>query len=185
MATSANGWPALESNSSKLVTWIIDAKDGLTKLRVRNGSAGFLLTYAAWWFSENIEPLHGNLLDDWGHAYRPVRGQTTGLSNHASGTAVDMNATRHGRGVIGTFLFKVKYKAKWVTAKYRFNLFLNRRFKGTIRWGENYQSTVDGMHIEINADLPVVEARARALMDTPLGKRVLAANPAQRAVILS
>ena len=38
----------------------------------------------------------------WGHAYREISGSTT-LSNHASGTAIDINAPRHPLGASGTF----------------------------------------------------------------------------------
>lgn len=175
MPTCQNGLPALEPDSPLLYTWIIPTKAGVVPLRMRNGSVGFVLAHFALWWAETIEPLVGKILDDWGYAWRPVRGQITGWSNHA-GYAVDLNATRHPRGVDGTFtlkqLRKVHRRLSWM------------RF--VIRWGQDYQhSPIDGMHAEIVADLEAVERLARRLMLTPRGRRLLKANPTQRAVILS
>lgn len=176
MATSQNGWPALDSSSGLLHTWTVPAKNGHRDFRLRNGSAGFLLCHFLLWFAEVIEPLAGGIFDDWAYAYRPVRGSTTGLSNHSSGTAVDANATKHPLGVRGTFGAAVTY------AKIRTRLAL---YRGAIRWGGDYQNRADEMHFEINVPLSVAEDVAQRLMNTPRGKRVLAANPTQKAVILS
>ena len=74
MQTSQNGWPVLASTSPKLHTWVIPARTGYVRLRLRNGSAGFLLAHFLLWFAETIEPLKGRVLDDWGWApLRPIR----------------------------------------------------------------------------------------------------------------
>jgi D-alanyl-D-alanine carboxypeptidase len=176
MATSQNGWPALAGDSSKLYTWLVPAKNGHFKIRLRNGSAGFLLVHWLLWFSERVEDLTGGQLDDWGYAYRPIRGDETGLSNHSSGTAVDMNATRHPLGAVNTFKLwqRIRIRAR-----------LKAPFYGTLRWGGDYRNRKDEMHVEINAPLDRVEKRARRLMKTDRGQRVLNANPSQRRVILS
>jgi hypothetical protein len=54
-------------------------------------------------FHELIEPIDGGSLDDWGYCYRDVRGVPGKLSNHASGSAIDLNASRHPLGKSGTF----------------------------------------------------------------------------------
>lgn len=172
-AQSQNGWPALSSSSSLLYTWSIPTKAGVVRLRLRNGSAGFLLCHMLLWIADVIEPLVGAVLDDWGYADRLVRGSETTLSNHASGTAADANATRHPLGRVGT----------WVqAARIRLRLKL---YAGAIRWGGDYHGRVDEMHFEINVPLAPVEKVARRLMKTPRGRKILAANPSQRAVILS
>lgn len=174
MSTSQNGWPALAADSPKLHTWKIP---GAGRIRLRNGSAGFLLAHLALWFDQRIEDVDNPvLLDDWGYAFRPVRGYTTTLSNHASGTAMDLNATRHPLGKAGTF---DRADRTLITRRVR------RFFGHTIRWGGTYTGRKDEMHFEIIADLDDVERLARRLMDTPRGRRILDANPGQRAVILS
>ena len=102
MSTSQNGYQVLLANNPtgplpRLRRWQIGGTGRAVTLR--DGSAGFLLAHVAHWFHANIEAIDTGILDDWGWAVRPVRGQTTGYSNHASGTAIDVNATRHPRGV--------------------------------------------------------------------------------------
>lgn len=174
MSTSQNSWPALAADSPQLHSWKVPGTT--TRLRLRNGSAGFLLVHLALWFDQRIEDVDGIRLDDWGYAFRPVRGYTATLSNHASGTAMDLNATRHPLGREDTFP-----RADEVLIRRR----VNRFFGGAIRWGGQYGGRKDEMHFEINVPLPLAERTARRLMDTPRGRRILNANPGQRAVILS
>ena len=192
-ATSQNGWPALPYGSRLLHTWVIPARTGVARITLRNGSAGFVLAHFLLWFAEVVEPLAGKILDDWGHASRPVRGSETTLSNHASGTAADANATRHPLGVRGTFRFKplvlvgaavAKMRRRQRTAEELIRRRL-RQYRGALRWGGDYRTRADEMHIEIDQPLPYVEQLARRLMHTPRGRRILKANPGQRAVILS
>ena len=175
MLMSQNGWPALDSTSTRLHTWIIPARTGSLRLRVREGSAGFLLAHFALWFAETIEPLRGKVADDWGYASRPIRGQATGLSNHAAGCAIDLNATRHALGKRGTF---GRTKAARIVARLAL-------YKGCLRWGGQYTRRADEMHFEVVQSLASCETVARRLMSTPRGQRLLLANPSQKAVILS
>jgi hypothetical protein len=174
MATSQNGFPALPSDSPLLYTWTIP--DTSRKLRLRNGSAGFLLIHLALWFDAKIEDVEGGILDDWGYAYRPVRGYETTLSNHSSGTAMDLNATKHVLGSENTFSGEEEL---------RIRRRVNHFFDGTIRWGGEYAGRKDEMHFEIDASLKACEIVAKGLLDSPRGKRILAANKGQKAVILS
>ena len=48
-----------------------------------------VLTEVARRFHREVERIDRGIRDDWGWAYRPVRGQQTGFSNHASATAID------------------------------------------------------------------------------------------------
>lgn len=175
MATSQNGWPVLSSDSIYLHTWVIPATDGTTKIKLRRGSAGFVLSHLALWFSETIEHLREPILDDWGYAYRAIAGQTTGFSNHASGTACDLNATDHPLGDSGTF-------SRTEVAAIHTRL---AALDGVVRWGGDYNDRKDEMHWEINKSFAETEALARKLLNTPRGERLLASNPGQRAIILS
>lgn len=175
MATSQNSWPVLTSGSDLLHTWTIPARNGAVRLTLRNGSAGFLLCHFLLWYSENIEDLTGSHpADDWGYAYRAIRGQTTGFSNHASGTAADANATEHPLGKKGTLTSAERAKIAQRLKVY----------EGCLRHGAFYSGRVDEMHVEINASLAECERVARKLDDSRRGTRILDANTGQKAVIL-
>lgn len=168
---SQNGWPVLEGNSPDLYTWRIPARNGAFNLRLRRGAPGFVLATFALWFSENIEQVKGATLDDWGWAApKPIPG-TTNYSNHCSGTAMDLNAERHVWRESGTF-----ESAQLVNAIHR----KLRQLNGVIRWGGDYQHTVDEMHWEINQGYLPTLTEARRLRFWPRGIRVLRANPSQR-----
>lgn len=174
MATSQNGWPALGRTSSQLHKWIVPGTDRYFMLR--NGSAGFLLCHLILWYHEVVQKLNekGSVWDEWAFAYRPIRGSETGLSNHSSGTAIDLNATKYPLGT--------RRMAAWRRAKIRARLTM---YLGAIRWGGDYEGRKDEMHFELNRSLPFCEKLAKQLMKTPRGKRILEANPSQKAVILS
>jgi hypothetical protein len=175
VSTAQNGWPVLQATSTNLHRWVIPARTGHVTITLRNGSAGFLLAHFLLWYAEVVEPLAGKVADDWGYALRPVRGQTTGFSNHAAGCAADANATRHPLGVRGTF-------KRWQYVKIRLRLLM---YRGCIRSGIDYVNRPDEMHHEINRPLVDCERRARRLVRTKRGQRVLHANPGQRRVIFS
>ena len=174
VVTSQNGWPVLAEHSPLLHKWVIPGTD--RHLILREGSAGFLLAHFVLWFHEKIERLDQGTWDEWGYAYRPVRGFYV-WSNHASGTAADLNATRHPLGLPTAQTFTPAQ----VEAIHR----RLRRYRGAIHWGGDYTSRPDAMHFELDKDLEACEAIARRLVRTPRGLRVLKANPGQRAVIRS
>jgi hypothetical protein len=175
-ATSQNGWPALEQDSPRLYTWVIPARTGHFKLRMRNGSAGFLLALWALWYAEVIEPVAGKVLDDWGFSYRLIRGDTTSLSNHASGTAEDLNATKHPLAKVRTGVFAKQSIVDELHARLRF-------MHGVIRWGGDYHNRKDEMHFEIVQNITYCEIEAKRLLKTWRGRRLIKANPSQRTVI--
>lgn len=173
MQYTQNGWPVLPGDSPKLHTWIIPARNGAFSLRLRYGAAGFVLATFALWFSETVQRVKGATLDDWGWApARPIPGSTD-LSNHDSGTAMDLNATAHGLSLTGTFN---STQERAIHDKLR-------RYHGVIRWGGDYVHRKDEMHWEIVQSLHATTVQARALMLTPRGLRVLRANRGQRRII--
>lgn len=172
--TSQNGWPVLVADSRLLHVWIIPSRTGTFRLKLRNGSAGFLLAHFALWYADSIEKVTGAVLDDWGWApARYVRGSTTWLSNHSSGTAVDLNAIKHP---LNTRTLKA-----WQKAKIRARLLI---YSGCLRGGLDYHRP-DEMHTEINKPLTAVERVAKRMLGTARGRRLLKANPGQEAVIRS
>jgi hypothetical protein len=176
MAISENGWRTVEATSPWLYTWRIPCKGGTVEIRMLRGSVGFLLALAVMLWDARIEPVYGKVKDDWGWAARPIRGQTTLLSNHYSGTAVDINAMRHNLGAVGTVLR---------TALWR--MILATRFRNLLRWGGDYHNRKDEMHVEIKPGVGMAqcEARAKRLMKTKKGKHLLSLNPSQVKVINS
>lgn len=176
MATSQNGWPVLFSGDPRLHKWLIPGAS--RHLFLRNGSAGFLIGHFALWFHERIERLDLGVWDDWGWAVRPIAGQVSGYSNHASATAADINATKHPLGVptLATFT------RTQVNAIHRA---LDERYSDALRWGGDYENRPDAMHIEIQVPLAQAERAARKILATPRSERLLAANPGQKKIILA
>lgn len=136
-------------------------------------------------FHDTIEPITLPVKealgrDDWSWAVRPIRGQTTGYSNHGSATARDLNATRHPRGVHNTYSISKRARLRALVADY----------EGVLRHGEFYVSaTIDGMHVEIYADSVEVKemankirtARAAAEKELDVDERTLRAIVSQEA----
>lgn len=181
MPTTVNGYPVIAAGDFKgpgphLRRWWVPASEGLTRherhFDLRNGAYGFILMHFILWFHECIEHLDVNKIwDEWAHAVRPVRGQTTGYSNHAGGVAADLNATLHPRGVSAWKTFssaRIKAIRQWVATK---------KYAGVLIWGGDW-STPDGMHVELaRASEQKIKRVARALAKTKRGKRIIAANP--------
>jgi hypothetical protein len=147
--TSYNGWIASDKPESIHVkSYAIPG----TKLKIRCAEAvSPLIVGFCKEFNELIEPLDGGQLDDWGYAFRMVRGSTDRLSNHASATAIDLNATKHPLGKIGTFPAEKVPMIRALAKKY--GLF----------WGGDYKNRPDEMHFEINISPKKVSELIKAL----------------------
>lgn len=135
MVISQNGWSANDITK----TQVYEVPGTTLRIRLRKGDAGFLLVNLTSWFHSAVEPIDEGQLDDWGYAERTVRGSTTSVSNHASGTAIDLNALRHPLGVRNTFTDEQERR---IRARLRL-------YEGCIRWGGDYQNRPDEMHFEI------------------------------------
>jgi hypothetical protein len=98
---SQNGWTA-SADPKEIGVESFAVPGSKIKLRCAKSVAPLLVTFAAE-FHQHIEPIDEGKLDDWGYCFRNVRGSTDRLSNHSSGTAIDLNATKHPLGHAGTF----------------------------------------------------------------------------------
>lgn len=163
MTRSQNGWPVLQHEQTH--QWRIN--DTAPRLRLEAGPGGFILAHWALWFADNIERLRAPVLDDWGWADRTIRGSLTTISNHASGTAVDLNAQAHPLGARDTFTDDQEW---------RLVRRLRCRYGGSIRWGGHYERRADEMHFELDCSRPEARALARRLRDSDRGRRILARN---------
>lgn len=150
MATSQNGYPASADRTAIGVkTFAVPGRPDIL-LPVRADVAPLFLEMARWW--NTWEPLMNP--GCWGYAYRTIRGQTTGLSNHASGTAIDLNAPRHPLGSVGTL------------GVHKDAIIEKARSLG-LRSGAEYSGRKDEMHIELNVPLDQALALVAKLQAPP------------------
>jgi hypothetical protein len=177
MSSSVNGWPVLSPGSPKLHRWVLPGTQRAFTLR--NGSVGFLLMHNALFIHEKVERLDLGTWDEWGHNVRPISG-TSVYSNHSSGSATDLNSSRHPYKVA---IEKTFTKKQISAIRNRLRL-----YRGVLTWGGNWSPKwVDGMHWEISDGKTMRDAErmAKLLMYTPRGRRILKANPGQKEVIIS
>lgn len=173
MPTSQNGYPANDRSVADTYT----VPGSKVRLVLRRGAVAEVLLYVAKRFDNEVEDIDtagsfkedpvpdlpgaagSKLADDWSYAERPVRGSTNTLSNHASATAIDLNATQHPLGVKGTFTAEQKARVRAILAH------TADPVSGTpvVRWGEDYSTRPDGMHFEINASETAVKRVADIL----------------------
>jgi hypothetical protein len=136
MLQSHNGWPASKDAAE---IHIISVPIEGTKVKVRCAKAvAPLIAGFCKEFHQLIEPIDEGALDDWGYAFRMIRGSTDKLSNHSSGTAVDLNATKHPLGKAGTFPSEKVPMIRALAKKYG------------MMWGGDFRRRPDEMHFEIN-----------------------------------
>lgn len=146
LGTSQNGWPAHpDPEVVKLVRMTIPLRSGKSvTLPLRAETAPALIEMVRWW-DATVEPVNPG--DTGSYSYRPIRGYSQ-LSNHASGTAIDINGSRHPLGARGTvspaLAVAISAKAKSLG----------------LRWGGNYRNRADEMHFEVNAPPPAAAVAA-------------------------
>jgi len=149
MKKSQNGWPASE-DQKEINIKIFKVKGTDRKMRLQK-DAGVILTAFAAEFHAQVEPIDEGVFDDWAYAYRDVRGSDSDLSNHASGTAIDLNATKHPLGAQNTFTKQQVVIIRELSKKYG------------IRWGGDYAKRKDEQHWEIVETPDEVKARIKAM----------------------
>jgi hypothetical protein len=146
MIKSANGWTASKVRAEiNIDSFLIPGTK--IKLTCNKAVAPLLVGFAAE-FHELIEPIDEGSLDDWGYCFRQVRGSTDNLSNHSSGTAIDLNATQHPLGKAGTFPAEKVPMIRAIAKKYG------------LLWGGDYRNRKDEMHFEVT----LTPAKAAALI---------------------
>jgi hypothetical protein len=143
---SSNGWPASQDRAEiGIKSYTVPGTK--TKLACAELAAPLLIGFCAE-FHKLIEPIDEGALDDWGYCFRMVRGTTAKLSNHSSGTAIDLNAPKDALGKVGTFPAEKVPMIRALSAKYG------------LKWGGDYVNRKDEMHWEIN----LAPAKAAALI---------------------
>lgn len=147
---SSNGWPASKDAAEiGIKSYKIPGTD--IKIRVAEKVAPLLVGLAAE-FHKEIEAIDKGPLDDWAYNFRMIRGSTDNtLSNHASGTALDLNANLHQLGRENTF--SPENAAKCIALAEKWGC----------KWGGTYRLRKDDMHFEINLTPKQVIERIKAL----------------------
>lgn len=135
MQKSQNGWNA-SSNPVEIGIKSFQIPDTDIVVRLNWKAAPLLLAAARAWHNK-IEPIDRGIHDDWSYAFREIRGVSGVLSNHSSGTALDINATQHPLGVAGTFTSRQRTTLKQIAKRFG------------LRSGEFYYGRPDGMHLEM------------------------------------
>jgi hypothetical protein len=146
--TSYNGWPVGTPGSSiGIVSYYVPNTSIL--IPVKSGDVATVLMYVADRFNTQVEALRAGQV--WGYEYRKNVNNPSVWSNHASGTAIDLNSARHPNGAKNTF------SAPQVAAIRDILAFCG----DVVYWGGDYRGTTDEMHFEI--DVPPGDPQLTAL----------------------
>jgi hypothetical protein len=147
--TSPNGWPASENRQTiGIKSFVIPG----TKLKIACAEAvAPILVAFCKEFHELVEPIDQGQLDDWGYAFRMTRGSDKVLSNHSSGTAVDLNALKHPLGKSNTF------------NKEQCNIITLLITKYGLAWGGHFKKRKDEMHFEIKMNKQQAQQKIKQL----------------------
>jgi hypothetical protein len=139
MAVSGNGWPVSPDQTALgIETFTV----GSGSFPVRGGKPLQALQYVVTQFHNRVEKVN-SAYGCWGYSYRMNVNNPGSWSNHASGTAVDVNATLHPNGVSAAATFSAAQIAEIHQ--------ILAEVGGVVRWGGDYNGTPDAMHFEINA----------------------------------
>jgi hypothetical protein len=161
--TSQNCWQAFTDGADPLLEvspWVTG--------RLRGGDVRTVLEHVAARFDAEVEPVDPD--SSWGWGYRAVRGEGEidpeggeavphggdSLSNHASGTSIDLNATEHPLGATGTFTDAQVAALREILGE----------VAPVVAWGGDF-ARPDEMHFEIVGDAAAVAEVAARLRGEP------------------
>lgn len=143
-ATTRQGWPVqLTSENVSPLSWITG--------QVLDGDARTILDELCRRFHAEVEPIIKG--HSWGWSPRPVRGYTNVWSEHAAGTAVDLNAPAHYMGLRGTFTKEQEAAIRRILTD----------LGNVVVWGGVWTKRPDEMHFELKNDGPLVRKIAAAI----------------------
>lgn len=138
MTVSLNGWPV---PPKKLVTFKIP---GTKRAVTLDADAGPVLVALAADYHKTVRPIDVGPWDEGGYNNRDARNAAGKKSNHASGTAIDLNWSEEGaqNSAWGKRFFAT-VKAKAAIA------ILRKRYGAVLFWGGDWRTFKDYMHWEI------------------------------------
>ena len=165
---SQNGWPASSVGSEIDLVWVPmpgTRQGGFNATR----EAAPALKAMAEWFNDNVEPIQ----TIYGWNYRTIAGSSK-LSNHSSGTAIDINGcyrSDNGSLVSGCTL---PYKERSIPSSTDTAITAKAVSLG-LRWGGTYISNPDEMHFEVNVS-PLELAKKVVVTASKVGMAVAATS---------
>jgi hypothetical protein len=135
---SHNGWPASADPAAIGVRpFPVPGTNPARSLSVKSGDVARILIGVAERFQQTVEPIGPN---SGGYNFRLISG-TNIYSNHASGTAIDLNWGDHPQGSRGTFTAAQVNAIRQILSL----------CSGVVGWGGDYPGgQVDEMHFEID-----------------------------------
>lgn len=147
MPTSSNGWP-VSLDKVGIVNYMVAGTK--RHFSCHTSVAPILINFAA--EIHKIEAIDTGVFDDWGWQVRKVKaGQK--YSNHSSGTAIDINSTKHG--------WKATRSGYTKAQEHAIDLLC---FDYGIRWGWRYKfGFKDPMHFEITETPTQVGGRIKSM----------------------
>ena len=164
MARSVNGWTVISSsqlNRNPFPATKIAPIPGVLK-----GDVATVLHYVGYQFNKKVEKLYNP--GCWGYAYKKLG--TISWSNHASGTAIDLNAPSHPWKKKGTFNTKQRLEIRKI---------LNF-LESAVTWGGDWSiAYVDEMHFEIkgsSAKIKKIANKIKSPMDVTKYKKSIVAK---------
>jgi hypothetical protein len=135
--TSYNGWP-VGTPGSAIGIGTYPVENSPVRLQVKSGDVATILMYVAGRFNREVETLRSGYCG--GYEYRRNVNNPSVWSNHASGTAIDLNWDKHPNGSKNTFSITQVSAIRAILS-----------FCGSVvYWGGDYRGTVDEMHFEID-----------------------------------
>lgn len=148
MTTSMNGWPASQDPDAIDCDWYTVPGTNV-RLRLSSHAAPLLVCAARAWHRK-VEPLKEGWC--WSYAYRNISGTST-LSNHSSGTAIDLNAPWHPMGVPAskTLTFRQRVRARRIAKRFG------------LTWGGTWTTRPDAMHYEVRLTPAQAKAKIRKM----------------------
>lgn len=163
--TTGNGWPAFQSRAAAGAGLETVQVPGVrSPLYVAKGTGPAFAEMVRWW-DQNIEPVR--LLSSYG--YRGMASDSSKLSLHSSGTAIDINGCRPSE-LKDPVAAQAESRDKWIkgqlpkdcTRPYRVQTITDENLRSRIRakaaelglkWGGDWGGTsIDEMHFEVQMD---------------------------------
>lgn len=139
-AVSQNGWPVSPNEADLDITPLVVGGVAFSP-GVRGGKVHDLLSYVAHAVHTRVQKANSTY-GCWGYSFRENVNSPGEWSNHASGTAIDFNATRHPNGQPTV----LNWTADQIIEIYK----ILDEVDNVVRWGGDYEGTPDAMHFEIN-----------------------------------
>lgn len=153
---SYNNWPASRTPSAIGIVSFAPVLGRKFPGGVKGGDVAVVMTYVVKQFHKRVESIIPSV-DEWGYSYRANRNNPATLSCHSSGTAIDINATKHPNGRGGTFTAAQVYQIHKILAE----------VDHCVRWGGDFHSTKDEMHFEIVVNAATLKKTANRLRIAP------------------